>query len=485
MTIQRHQPSSLTSSDSSQQESVKGRKKKRASAVGNETDHRPVVPGELVSDGALLVSIRVDGADIKQFEEIDASSICQWIKETTQQELSYISKEAPGRLSAELLNQWAEAPSGGYVLIKKNLQQEHGFDLIGFATLSRTEANLPEGHIEICHLIINPDFRQQYWGTRFVRYLTEAAFSRGYVSVVARVEPRNQIGLKLFRKPDLSFLKEGNQLLSGTKLDSRFVWFERNPDSFGKLLAKIRESHGYSQIGLAQVLGVEKSVVSMIESDARGPTLELLSALWRLEKDNIVRQRLIRTALGLSKPPLVEDYISLSAETDLQHESVKTLWVLTDTLAENLSSKLLQATAESISRERCQYFYFLPWEHSNQSQSTQFLLLLKHLRQLGVEESSLKKQLVCILAPPTMFQVRIALANPHRPENEIHGTLTAPGPLDANSLSLIRLQSDDIGRIYRILQDIYNRLELSENRRIEGSYGDFVMCFPPVEVMNR
>lgn len=119
-------------------------------------------------------------------KEKDIESLCEWIQSSG--ELHLISGNTTGILTVKELRDWMNS---SFQLVKIQLNEK----IIGLATLSRAEAELPSEYIEICHLIIHPDFRRLYYGTTIVSYLTSFAKREGYKKVVGRVLKSNSVAL--------------------------------------------------------------------------------------------------------------------------------------------------------------------------------------------------------------------------------------------------------------------------------------------------
>lgn len=93
---------------------------------------------------------------------------------------------------------------------------------IGFGSLSTSEAPLSTGDVEICHLIVHPDWRRQYKGSSLVLELTRIAKSNGFRRVVGRVAPHNAIGRAI-----LSSLRWEKLPTSETPVASPCEWFSK------------------------------------------------------------------------------------------------------------------------------------------------------------------------------------------------------------------------------------------------------------------
>lgn len=122
-------------------------------------------------------------------EEIQ--SLSRWITKTG--ELEKISGELGTVLRANILEAWLDES-----IVNCFLQTEHG-KIIGMATLSVKEADLPDGYVEVCHCIIHPSHRRIYNGLNIVSSLMREAKIRGYQGVVGRVAVDNRPGKSLLK----------------------------------------------------------------------------------------------------------------------------------------------------------------------------------------------------------------------------------------------------------------------------------------------
>lgn len=146
-------------------------------------------------------------------KEKDMESLCEWIQSSG--ELHLISGNTSGVLTIEELHSWVNS---SLQLVKIQLDEK----IIGLATLSRAEAELPSGYIEICHLIINPNFRRLYYGTTIVSYLTSFAKKEGYKKVLGRVLKTNSIALAFLDSLHWKHLEENYSN------DDTVVWLGKN-----------------------------------------------------------------------------------------------------------------------------------------------------------------------------------------------------------------------------------------------------------------
>ena len=125
---------------------------------------------------------------LRPFEQKDTLPICSWVKTT--EELTNISGDTAKYLTEDILDRWCDESIVSLVL------QCWGKP-IAFCTLSTKEYDLPEGFVEICHLIIAPNQRRKYYATTFVNYLRLIAAQLNFQKLIGRIVRDNLPALKL------------------------------------------------------------------------------------------------------------------------------------------------------------------------------------------------------------------------------------------------------------------------------------------------
>ncbi|MBF0208225.1 MAG: GNAT family N-acetyltransferase [Oligoflexia bacterium] len=111
-----------------------------------------------------------------------------WISKT--KELPNISSSKEMNLSSKELEYWFDSALQGITIQLKG-------EIIGIATASVQEADLPERMFELCHCIVKPEYRLLYNGSVMLEKLCEYAKENGFSQVVGRVEKSNNLGKKL------------------------------------------------------------------------------------------------------------------------------------------------------------------------------------------------------------------------------------------------------------------------------------------------
>ena len=146
--------------------------------------------------------------------DTDIPVICSWVR--TRQVLQLVSGDAADFLTPALLSGWLARAQIAIVVADEVANQP-----AGFCTLSCLEVpHLPASYVEICHLIVAPEFRHLFIGSRLVRAAKSLAHDFGYRFVCCRVTPTNKWALALARA-------QGFQEFTNIKdwLPHGFRWF--------------------------------------------------------------------------------------------------------------------------------------------------------------------------------------------------------------------------------------------------------------------
>lgn len=134
------------------------------------------------------------------------SAVADWITETG--ELAKISGEQGTILSPEVLWRWLETAEACAV-------GEADGEVIALATLCTSEARLPPGTGELCHLIVRPDWRRRYRASCLILELTAVAKELGYERVAGRMVYSNTPAFRMLtslswpESPELAGLNPG------------------------------------------------------------------------------------------------------------------------------------------------------------------------------------------------------------------------------------------------------------------------------------
>lgn len=153
----------------------------------------------------------------RHFCETDKEIICSWVQ--TSQALECISGDYGDKLTKEILSSWIDKAEMTIVVALQSSDIP-----VGFCTLSKLEApHLPSSYIEICHLIVAPNFKHLFIGSRLCSKAKNIASSSGYCFVCGRVVPENKYTLALARLHHFEEIIEIEPWLCG-----RFRWFHFN-----------------------------------------------------------------------------------------------------------------------------------------------------------------------------------------------------------------------------------------------------------------
>ncbi len=149
----------------------------------------------------------------QQLTRDQIKDVANWI--TQSGELRMISGLSCPRLSEDELEQWFQSALQAVVVVTDR-------KVIGIATLSRSEVDLPTASIEICHCIVHPYFRRVYNGSTLVTVLSAYAKRLGYKTVVGRVLRSNTVGFALLKS------LHWNVSQKPYNNDESVIWLEKN-----------------------------------------------------------------------------------------------------------------------------------------------------------------------------------------------------------------------------------------------------------------
>jgi hypothetical protein len=130
---------------------------------------------------------------VRDFRESDADDVCSWVR--TRAALTLVSGDSGECLTLSILARWI-ADAQVSLVVERELD---GVPL-GFCTFSDGELpSLPPEYVEMCHLIINPEFRNLFIGSRLCVRGKSLARSLGFRFLCGRIVPRNRYTLALAR----------------------------------------------------------------------------------------------------------------------------------------------------------------------------------------------------------------------------------------------------------------------------------------------
>jgi ribosomal protein S18 acetylase RimI-like enzyme len=169
-----------------------------------------------------LVQKGVSKFQVREFYDKDTREICSWV--TTREALQLVSGNTADYLTPIILEQWASDACKCLVVSDQVTDRA-----VGFCTLSNNELpNLPENYIELCHLIVNPQYRYLFIASRLCRTAKTVASDFGFKFLCGRVKPTNRYTLALARLQRFQeFTNESSWAVSG------FRWFRFAVSHFG------------------------------------------------------------------------------------------------------------------------------------------------------------------------------------------------------------------------------------------------------------
>ncbi|MBK8564449.1 MAG: GNAT family N-acetyltransferase [Saprospiraceae bacterium] len=97
-----------------------------------------------------------------------------------------------------------------------------GDEIVGIATLTTKEADIPNDSIEICHCIVQPIYRRLYNGSKIILELTACAKKAGYRKVVGRVAVANRVGYQFLEFQNWKETPDSNY-----SNDTSVIWLEK------------------------------------------------------------------------------------------------------------------------------------------------------------------------------------------------------------------------------------------------------------------
>ena len=128
---------------------------------------------------------------IELFRNRFSKEICTLVPD--EKTLSLISSDTANWLNHLILNRWTRDSINAFVFFYQD-------ELVGFATLSTSEWSLPDGHCEICHMVIRKEFRRRGFGTMMLIGLQNESRRLGYGTAVGRVNAKNLAAAGMLQK---------------------------------------------------------------------------------------------------------------------------------------------------------------------------------------------------------------------------------------------------------------------------------------------
>lgn len=163
---------------------------------------------------------------VREYQPSDAAEICSWVRSRSAMRL--VSGDDVDRLTPQLLRRWLLDIVCALVAVEAKTDRP-----LGFCILTRREApSLPEGTVELCHLIVAPDAKYFWIGSRLCRASRAWGGRLGWLCGYGRIVPTNRWALALARR-----MRSKEVTDTASWVDKAFRWFElpREPPGPGAL----------------------------------------------------------------------------------------------------------------------------------------------------------------------------------------------------------------------------------------------------------
>lgn len=164
----------------------------------------------------LLTSSITTSLLAREICQSDIEIICSWVK--TQRMLSMVSGDIGNGLSPNILIKWIDSSICTVVIVDNDDYP------LGFCTLTTKELpSLKYKHVELCHLIINPNYYPKYDIAKQLCYMAiKTGNNLGFSFIVGRVVPENKFGIILAEKT------KWNKLFEPLSYPNNFNWYIKN-----------------------------------------------------------------------------------------------------------------------------------------------------------------------------------------------------------------------------------------------------------------
>ena len=404
-------------------------------------------------------------AKVVKFESSHMGEICSWVKD--QETLQLISGDKADQLTPEILAGWITSAVGGYSLIYRG-------ELVGFATISYNEWTFPEKNCEICHLIINPEFRRMGFGTMLVHALALEISRNGFNWSVARIVPDNI--------PAKGLIKKANwNEVNADWINRDFEWYTRKcveavNENVARLLTELREEKKLKLKDLADLAKISPPYMSMLENEdlkpPRIPSMEVLKSFIQVlcPDDPAKSQELALSAIGLySDQAIIAPRSTFPYEAKKQIvDTIKEVWIVSDKIGENVDAELYEATVKNMVDRGVKYKYFIPIGNLEWS------YLLHQLQDDDrISDDQLEESVMCVECNPMIFVSRIAIFNPGRSDE--NGTISI-GP--TSNTQLYDLETAQLKHLINHLEPVVHRFKQGKERSLQLKTGEFNLVYP-------
>jgi transcriptional regulator with XRE-family HTH domain/ribosomal protein S18 acetylase RimI-like enzyme len=428
--------------------------------------------GRMAADDARL-AIRRAGAE-------DTRLIESWIvRDGSFDEWAWLGGETSD-LRRELIG-WIAAPHGAYMLEAAQGPEEALFP-VAFANIDDFEdvrASSDRLSLEIGRLVVSPVHRRSGFGSTLVRHLSRVAGEQKTVrTVTCRARKDNAAGQAMFHKLPFVPLAEP----PSPRHDPNCVYLRyqltRSATRVAERVARLRHERKLTQAQAGFLIGVAPSMINMIETDQRSPSVDTLRAIALTLAEGDERVHLALAAVGLELPH--EKALALESAREKQVETSATsqqatYWILSDELLEESDPEVFERTCNALRAGKNRWFFVPPgyWEeHGN--------LVVTRFRSAGVTDETLQSHLRFYKAPGAICALRIAI----RIEEDPLATLSALGHVEGSiggaQGARFLLDKDRLEALLRSLQKAVLALDsISKLPQRESEIDGFKLLFPP------
>lgn len=157
-------------------------------------------------------NIEVKNFTTREINDDDIEIICSWV--INQRMLTMISGDIGNGLSPNILRKWINSSIRTIVVADYETNTP-----LGFCTLTSNELlNIKPFHVELCHLVVNPNYPKYYIGVELCTSAIEIASTFGFKFIICRISPTNLYGISLANSQNCKEITESN-------LPVGFTWY--------------------------------------------------------------------------------------------------------------------------------------------------------------------------------------------------------------------------------------------------------------------
>ncbi len=236
---------------------------------------------------------------VESLTDQEIKQLCDWISDS--KELPNISSNKESVLAQEQLMGWLEE-SVAYAIVRER------DSIIGFCTLTRAEEkNLKLNTIEICHLIVHPDYRKIYNGSGMLLALIDEAEYKNYENIVGRVVKGNTAGEGLMMHLNW-------EPITNISRDERVNWYQYSfsKTKFKDILFDRMNVLGLTYKSLANLTGLSKQYINSLKNPIKGKPVKL--PYWR-------RVRILSLILSQQNNRILDEYFKFLENQQKKYEN--------------------------------------------------------------------------------------------------------------------------------------------------------------------